>query len=343
VKTFTKSLDGTAQQRVGKDVKAALALIQEPLKSVEREIQAQARAFDPAVEGYIAYAVASSGKRLRPALALLAGHATGGVRDEHRKLAVIIELIHLATLVHDDIMDGAELRRGQQTANAKWGNAISVLLGDCLFAHALKLATTFESAEVSREIAIAATEVCSGEIIQTQRRFDLKLRESEYFRIIEMKTAALFSVSARLGGVLAGATPEMISALDEYGRKLGTAYQIYDDCLDLAGDESRAGKTLGSDIRKGKLTLPILRLLNEKANGHHPEICEMLLRGDEEDVGRLAAISMESGAMLEAVETARVMVREAIAGLDVLPANAGTAALRDVAACVIDMLDGFAD
>ncbi len=344
MKIFTNSVDPLGQQRIGRDIKAALSLIARPLDEVGREITAQAAAFDPAVRAYVAYAVASSGKRLRPALALLSGlAANGNIRPEHHKLAVVLELIHLATLVHDDIMDGAEIRRGQPTANARWGNAITVLLGDALFAHALEVSTTFEDSDISREIARAASEVCTGEIIQTQRRFDLKLQEAEYFRIIELKTAALFAAAARLGGRLAGAAPDGVQALDAYGRKLGMAYQIYDDCLDLAGDEARAGKTLGSDIRKGKLTLPLLRLLNGRANGHHPEISERLLRGEEADIKSLANFSRETGAMNDAVATAQRLVNEATDGLRVLPPGEATDALRQVAECVHDLVGGFAN
>jgi len=256
-------------------------------------------------------------------------------------LAMVLELIHLATLVHDDIMDGADLRRGQPTAAARWGNAITVLLGDALFAHALKVSTTFEDAEISREIAMAASDVCTGEIIQTQRRFDLNLSEREYFRIIELKTAALFAAASRLGARLSGGELRVVAAMDDYGRKLGVAYQIYDDCLDLAGDESEAGKTLGSDIRKGKLTLPLLRLMDGRANGHSPEISRLLLSGEEESIQVLAAMSRESGALNDAVGTAQRMVEEAVEGLVVLPESEARDALQNVAVCVHDLLGGF--
>jgi octaprenyl-diphosphate synthase len=248
VKNFTK-IDSIPDKAAL--LKATLEPINSQLYAVEERIRQQARAFDPAVEGYVAYAIESNGKRLRPALALLAGGATGDICPSHFELAVVVELIHAATLVHDDILDGAEMRRGLPTANAKWGNAISVLLGDCLFAHALKISTGFPNGEVSRRIANAAAEVCSGEIIQTQRRFDLKLSVPDYYKIIEMKTAALFGVATELGAFINEASPEVITALRTFGMRLGSAYQIYDDCLDLAGDESQVGKTLGSDLRKG--------------------------------------------------------------------------------------------
>ncbi|MGA7905710.1 MAG: polyprenyl synthetase family protein, partial [Terrimicrobiaceae bacterium] len=238
-----------------------LELINPHLYSVEERIRAQARAFDPAVEGYVSYVCEKGGKRLRPVLALLAGGASGQITSGHVDLAVIVEMMHVATLVHDDIMDGAELRRDQPTANAKWGSSISVLLGDCLFAHALRLATSFSNNAICRRIADAASEVCSGEIIQTQRRYDLKLSTTDYYRIIEMKTAALFAVACELGAFISEASPTVIGALRNFGLRIGTAYQIYDDCLDFAGTEEETGKTLGTDIRKGKFTLPVLLAL----------------------------------------------------------------------------------
>jgi len=302
-------------------LKATLEPINAQLYSVEERIRQQARAFDPAVEGYVAYAIESNGKRLRPALALLAGGATGEINPSHFELAVVVELIHAATLVHDDILDGADKRRGQPTANAKWGNAISVLLGDCLFAHALKISTGFQNGEVSRRIAHAAAEVCSGEIIQTQRRFDLKLSLSDYYKIIEMKTAALFGVATELGALLNEASPEVITSLKTYGMRLGSAYQIYDDVVDLAGDEAKAGKSLGSDLRKGKLTLPVLYLLQQSDPAERQRISQVILEGDDNDVNGLVRQAIDGGAVRAAVATGRKMIREAATQLSVLPAS----------------------
>ena len=223
-------------------------LIREDLQVVEAAIRDQAKAFDPAVEGYVAYVCQTAGKRIRPALALMAGGATGGKNAHHTRLSVILELVHIASLVHDDIMDGAATRRGMPTAAAKWGHSLSVLLGDALFAYALELATDFEDVEVCRQIARASRDVCSGEILQTQRRFDLNLSVPDYLKMIEMKTAALFSAASELGAFLSEASPELITGMKTFGRRLGTAYQIYDDCLDLCGEETKAGKTLGTDL-----------------------------------------------------------------------------------------------
>src|SRR5438094_5873648 len=216
-------------------------LVQPHLEEVEARIAQQAAAFDPALEGYVVYAVGSRGKRLRPLLALLAGGATGNINSNHVDLAVIVELIHIATLVHDDVMDEAERRRAQPTANARWGNSLSVLLGDCLFAHALTLSTNFENAGIGRAIARTAATVCSGEMIQTQRRFDLNLGVQDYLRIVEMKTGSLFSTAAELAALISEAEPNVIETFKNFGIQVGTAYQIYDDCVDLAGSESATG------------------------------------------------------------------------------------------------------
>ena len=307
---------------------SALELVNPHLYSVEERIRAQARTFDPAVEGYVSYVCEKGGKRLRPAMALLSGGATGKITSSHVDLAVIVELIHVATLVHDDIMDGAELRREHPTANAKWGNAISVLLGDCLFAHSLKLATSFSNSDVCRRIAEAASEVCSGEIIQTQRRFDLKLSVSDYYKIIEMKTAALFSAACELGAFLSDASPSVIGAMKTFGSRVGTAYQIYDDLLDLAGDEAETGKTLGTDLMKGKFTLPVLLLLQ---SGAGKEISSLLLKEDALDPGAIAAFLEEANAIPSAAGIAGRMVAEGLEALEAVPDNRYREGLRSIA------------
>jgi len=314
----------------------AFDLINPQLREVEERIRAQAQAFDPAVEAYVSYVCGAGGKRLRPALALLAGGVTGEISPGHVDLAVIMEIIHVATLVHDDIMDGAEMRRDQPTANARWGNAITVLLGDCLFAHALRLATGFSDSAVCRRISDAAAEVCSGEIIQTQRRFDLKLSTAEYYRIIEMKTAALFSTACELGAYLNGAGEQEIAGLKDFGAKLGVAYQIYDDILDLAGTEEETGKTLGTDLRKGKFTLPVLLLL--QSGRDEAALRDMLL--GEEEVNITALLDM-AGAIPAATEAAATLLFEADALLDVLPDSQYAGGLRAITAHLGGLLERF--
>ncbi|MCX6909128.1 MAG: polyprenyl synthetase family protein, partial [Verrucomicrobia bacterium] len=257
----------TAAERVrgGFKFSKVIGPIEPMLAKVEQRLAQQVGAFEPGVSDYVRYALGTQGKRLRPALALLSGGACGTLNDYHITMAVIAEMIHLATLVHDDIMDGATMRRHKLTVSARWGNEISVLLGDCLFAHALKLATEFPDMEVCRRIAHATNVVCEGEILQTQRRFDLELSIEDYLKFVEMKTAELFAVSCELGAFLAGASAPAKQSLRAYGMALGIAYQIYDDLADYFGQEKSIGKTLGTDLLSGKVTLPLLVLLDRLA------------------------------------------------------------------------------
>jgi octaprenyl-diphosphate synthase len=235
------------------------------LQAVNQRLIRQAHEFDPQVVPYAQHALNGSGKHLRPTLVALAANSIGKISDAHVTAAVIIEMVHLATLVHDDVMDEAEIRRGKLTLAANWGNEIAVLFGDCLFAQALKLAASFPTPEVCRAVAMATNTVCTGEILQTQHRRNFPISRREYFRIIEMKTAELFTLSCDLAAFLGGAKPEERAALREFGAAFGTAYQVYDDCVDLFGSEADAGKSLGTDLAKGKLTWPLL-LAWERAN-----------------------------------------------------------------------------
>ncbi len=228
------------------------------LDKVSQSLADQVRGFDPEIMPYAEYALNGAGKHLRPALVALVAKSLGQVRDSHITVAVVIEMIHLATLVHDDIMDEAEIRRGHPTLASRWGNDIAVLFGDCLFGQALVLAAGFPTPEICRAVAAATNTVCSGEIIQTRLRGDFNLSLEKYFKVLEMKTAELFALSCELSAVMSDASPQQRAALRQFGLAFGIAYQIYDDCLDLFGNESVAGKSLGTDLAKGKLTLPIL-------------------------------------------------------------------------------------
>jgi len=314
-------------------------LVQPHLEEVEMRIAQQAAAFDPALEGYVVYAVGSRGKRLRPLLALLAGGATGRINSNHVDLAVIVELIHIATLVHDDVMDEAERRRSQPTANARWGNSLSVLLGDCLFAHALTLSTNFENSGIGRAIARAAATVCSGEMIQTQRRFDLTLTVEDYLRIVEMKTGSLFSTAAELAAVLSEAKPNVIETFKKFGIQVGTAYQIYDDCVDLAGSESVTGKTLGTDLRKGKFTLPVLIFLRSASEFERQRCCRLVLEEQIEEMIELLKNGATNGALNESITAGSDLIREAQDTLDGMASNPYADALFSLGDALCEMFD----
>ncbi|MGA2604005.1 MAG: polyprenyl synthetase family protein [Verrucomicrobiia bacterium] len=291
------------------------------LPRVEMALASQINSFDPRLGDYIQYILGGTGKRLRPSLALLAGGATGGVREEHITLAVIVELIHIATLVHDDVLDEAQLRHQIPTSNHRWGNEISVLLGDCLFAHALQLAASYPTTEVCRRVSEATNTVCSGEIVQTQRRFDLDLTLDQYLDIINMKTGALFAVSCELGAVLNGAPASVVKSMYEYGANLGIAYQIYDDCVDIFGQERQAGKSLGTDMKKGKLTLPFLLLLQHVGSERRQELGAMILRNDEQEQRRLLRLVLGNGVVAESLAAIDKYVGSAQASLSALPLN----------------------
>lgn len=301
------------------DLARQLKTIKPDLEIIEERLRFQVQEFDPGISGYVSYALDSNGKRIRPALVLLAAHASGKSTPQHIDLAIAVELIHLATLVHDDIMDGASKRRGKPTAFAKWGAELSVLLGDCLFCHALKLSTQFPNQTISSKIAEAANEVCTGEILQTQRRFDLKLSIPEYIKIISMKTGALFRISTELAAVLNECRPDEILAMRNYGDFLGIAYQIYDDCLDLVGTEGSTGKTVGTDLAKGKLTLPLLHVLAQSSPAEQEQLHNIILHGTPENRIELLAQVVERGGLKNAVRRIHGYLDQATAALQVLP------------------------
>ena len=314
-------------------------LVQPHLEEVETRIAQQAAAFDPALEGYVVYAIGSRGKRLRPLLALLAGGATGKISLNHVDLAVIVELIHIATLVHDDVMDEAERRRAQPTANARWGNSLSVLLGDCLFAHALTLSTNFENADIGRAIARTAATVCSGEMIQTQRRFDLNLTVQDYLRIVEMKTGSLFSAAAELAALISEAELNVIETFKNFGFQIGTAYQIYDDCVDLAGSESATGKTLGTDLRKGKFTLPVLIFLRSASEFERERCCQLVLEEQVDEMIELLKNGANDGALNESIDAGSDLIRGAQIALDGIESNPYADALFSLGDALCEMFD----
>lgn len=314
-------------------------LVRPQLEKVEILIREQVRGFDPAIEPYIAYVCNTSGKRIRPALSILVGGATGEVAENHIKLGVIMELIHMATLVHDDIIDSANTRRMVPTANAKWGNSLSVLLGDALFSHALTLATDFDSIDICRKVGNASREVCQGEIIQTQRRFDLTFTKDDYFQVIGMKTGALFACAAGLAGKLGGLGDADEALLYDYGMKLGTAYQIYDDCLDLVGAEEVVGKTLRTDLVKGKLTLPILNLLETASDEQKARLSQVIIDQEPMDLSMLLGIDEYSGAVSAAVMTAQELLEESRACLSPLGDSEYSAALVQITRFLSGLLD----
>ena len=330
------------QKEAKRALRGPFLLISKELREMESLLRDQVRAFDPGVEPYVSYICDTAGKRIRPALTALVGGATGGITKNHLKLGTILELIHMATLVHDDIIDGATTRRNVPTANAKWGEGIAVLLGDAMFSHALMLSTEFDDLTLSREIARASRAVCEGEIIQTQRRFDLNLTQAEYFKIIEMKTGALFEAATRLSAYISGCDSEQQEALASFGMKLGTAYQIYDDCLDLIGTEEEFGKTLRTDLEKGKLTLPMLYLLEDASEAKREKLHKRIIGQEALDLPVLVGIADYEGAIGRSLECASTFLQEGKDALIFLDDSPHKKALLGISQFLQDLIDKLA-
>lgn len=245
-----------------RDFAGVFARVAPHLSALDHFLRGQLDAFEPEIREMADYCIDTSGKRIRPALVFFSGWQGGDAAPDPGlvQVAAVVELVHLATLVHDDIMDEAELRRARPTASRQYGPAAAVLLGDALFAHALHLAALFPSPEICRAVSESTRRVCAGEIMQTLRRRSVSVTRADYDRVIDLKTAELFRVSCALGARLGGREEDFVQAAGRFGRHLGIAYQIYDDLADFFGREQRIGKTLGTDLASGKLTLPLLFL-----------------------------------------------------------------------------------
>ena len=257
---------------------SVFALLGPHLLELDRFLHGQLAAFEPEIRAMADYCIDTSGKRIRPALVFFSGwRGPDQISPDLVRVAAVVELVHLATLVHDDIMDAAEVRRGRRTAAREYGATAAVLLGDALFAHALNLATQFPTTEVCSAVSESTRRVCTGEIMQTLRRGSTRLTRADYQRIIDLKTAELFRVSCFLGARQAGFDPGYVEAVSRFGRHLGIAYQIYDDLADFFGEEKRTGKTLGTDLASGKVTLPLFLLMERLPAAEREELTAEIL------------------------------------------------------------------
>ena len=265
------------------DAAATLASLTAPrapaFAALKDFLQAQVSVFPPEVQPLVVHTIGHSGKMLRPLLVFLAGGVEDEAPPELIRAAAIVELVHLATLVHDDVLDQADTRHGTATLNARYGADTTVLLGDALFAHALKLAADFPTVEVCRWVAEATRIVCAGEIEQTFARGRTDFGVADYWRMVDGKTGELFAVSARLGAFLTGRGPDAAEAAHRFARTLGAGYQLYDDAVDLLETTEKAGKTLGTDVAGGKMTLPLLMLRETLAADAWSRIAAQLSEG----------------------------------------------------------------
>jgi octaprenyl-diphosphate synthase len=295
------------------------------MKRVDEVIRARLGSDVALVRQVAEHIVAGGGKRLRPALVLLSAGAAGypGATgaERHYDMAAVIEFIHTATLLHDDVVDGSELRRGRDTANAQFGNAAAVLVGDFLYSRAFQMMLGADSMRVMQVLADATNMIAEGEVLQLMNCHDPEVDEGRYLEVIRRKTAKLFEAAARLGAVLANAPPSVENGLAEYGMRLGTAFQLIDDVLDYSGDAAAIGKSLGDDLAEGKPTLPLIRAMASGSAADSEAVRRAIVDGGRDAFPRVLEAVRATGALDYAREVA---VREAEAArraLDALPAS----------------------
>ncbi|HJT22966.1 MAG TPA: polyprenyl synthetase family protein, partial [bacterium] len=253
------------------------APIQNDLNRVEQTIAEALRSDNLFIQQMVDYLADSSGKRIRPALAILSAKYCGEVTAETIALGAALEMIHVATLIHDDIIDNSETRRKQKTLNFKWGNEVSVLMGDYMFASSFYLMAKKLPKDVLGALADTTNIICRGEISETFHRFNAGLTEKQYLQVIEEKTASLFAASCRTGAMLAEGDEAVVESLYHFGWGIGMAFQVIDDTLDFVGKESRVGKPVMSDFREGKLTLPVIHCLNSATKAEKEKLVEIIL------------------------------------------------------------------
>ncbi len=249
-----------------------LPLIQPTLDALEKKLTQEFSSYKDIAAELAQYAAGGQGKRLRPILVFLSGKLFGEVDERHITLASAIELIHTATLIHDDIIDEAEIRRKKPSLNHAYGPELAVMTGDLILSHAMGLLVSLPDNKAAQQVTQITNEICEGEMLQTFRRFHLGICEQEYLEVIEKKTASLFGVSCSVGAEFSGADAQSAKVMGEFGRTLGIAFQIVDDCLDIVGSENDLGKSLGTDMKKGKLTLPFIRLLAQLEGSARDEL-----------------------------------------------------------------------
>ncbi len=307
--------------------------IQGEIDRVEAILRDELKSDNPFLASLVAHSHKFGGKRMRSAMLLYAARICGGATEVHAALAAVVELLHSATLVHDDVLDEALLRRRVDTLNSRWGNETSILFGDYLFAKAFILCSRLNNHEANRILGRTAQDMCEGELSQIGTKYDVTIDEERYLKIIELKTARLFSTACRLGSVGWEADRAQVDALASYGLNFGIAFQIVDDVLDLAGEEAEVGKSLGTDLEKGKLTLPAIRLLRTLPDRRRREMQELIASPDGLPGKRDAVLGLvrENGILDGCLDLAKEYLAAARESLDSLGDTPDAAPLRELA------------
>jgi len=278
------------------------------------------------------YIISAGGKRLRPALLLLICGALGFKGVQRFNLAAVVEFIHTATLLHDDVVDESAMRRGNATANETFGNPASVLVGDFLYSRAFQMMVDAQSMPIMSILADATNVIAEGEVMQLMNMHNASLDEAGYLQVIRSKTAKLFEASARVGAILAGAPPDIEAACADYGQALGTAFQVIDDVLDYTGDASVMGKNLGDDLREGKATLPLIAAMQRGNSAQRDVVRAAIETGDVAMINEVVEIVKATGALDVARRAAGAEAQRAIAAASRLPDGPHTACLLQLAA-----------
>ena len=309
--------------------------VTDDLSALNRYLVEEFSSTEPFVHELLIHIARFRGKQIRPAVLFLAGGAVGeSIGEHHIKSAGVVELIHTATLVHDDLLDEARIRRRVETVNQRWGDRAAVLLGDFIYSRGFSIST--EVPGVSRLLADTTHTICEGELLQVGSAGDVDLSETRYFEIIEKKTAVLYGMACRVGAMLSGGSPEQVEALDRFGLCLGMAFQIADDALDLVGDESKVGKSLGTDLRKGKMTLPLIRLRDLLGTAKGQELRWILENPREIGARPRVQKMLETHQIFEDVRsTADKFIAEAVEALEVLPESTARDSLAALAQFVL--------
>ena len=297
------------------------------MQEVDRVIADRLNSGVPLVAQVSQYIISAGGKRLRPALLLLTSAALGHQSDNRHLLAAVVEFIHTATLLHDDVVDESALRRGNPTANTAFGNPASVLVGDFLYSRSFQMMVQAQNLRIMEVLAEATNVITEGEVLQLMNMHNAQLDEAGYLRVIRSKTAKLFEASARVGAVLAGAPETIETACAQYGQALGTAFQVIDDVLDYAGDASVMGKSLGDDLREGKVTLPLIAAMQRGSPAQRQLIQHAIEQGSVDGLSNVIDIVNSTGALEVAREAAAAEARKAEAYAKILPASAHRDAL----------------
>ena len=277
------------------------------------------------------YIISAGGKRLRPIITILAGKAVGYDDEKLYSLAAMVEFIHTSTLLHDDVVDESDLRRGRETANNLFGNAAAVLVGDFLYTRAFQLMVASGSMKILEVMADATNIIAEGEVMQLMNIGNTDITEKQYIQVIQYKTAKLFEAAAQVGAILGGANPAQEQALKDYGMYVGTAFQIIDDVLDYSGETEEIGKNVGDDLAEGKPTLPLIYLMHNGSEQAAKDIRLALENADRSYFEKIHDYVVNSNALHYAINEARKAVEKAVACLDILPDNEITLAMRQLA------------